>query len=57
MPTSYVFLTDDIAVDPHSYRQMAGRLTEPCIEHAPGPHQAMLTHPRELAEALVRAAS
>lgn len=57
VPTSYVFLDDDIAVDPAVYRQMAERLPQARIERAPGSHQAMLTHPRELAAALVRAAA
>lgn len=56
-PSSYVFLDDDVSVDPSIYRKMADRLPQPRREHTPGPHQAMMTHPRELAEALVRAAA
>ena len=57
IPTSYVFLQDDIAVDPALYRTMAARLDSPRIVECAGPHEAMLTHPRELVAALLEAAA
>lgn len=52
-----MFLRDDKAVPHELYRQMAGRLHEPRIVECDGPHEAMLTHPDELAEALLAAAA
>jgi hypothetical protein len=56
IPSSYVFLNDDISVDPAIYQRMASRLTAPRTVVCEGPHEAMLTHPHELAKALVDAA-
>ncbi len=55
-PASYVFLRDDIAVPPDVWRGMAERLSDPAVFQCDGPHQAMLTHPRELAKVLIDAA-
>jgi pimeloyl-ACP methyl ester carboxylesterase len=52
LPSSYVFLADDIAVPRELYEKMAARLREPRIVECDGPHEAMLTHPEELARAL-----
>ncbi|MFI7609725.1 alpha/beta fold hydrolase [Nonomuraea terrae] len=55
-PSSYVFLRDDRGVPMELYREMAGRLTNPRVVECDGPHEAMLTHPEALADALVTAA-
>lgn len=55
-PTSYVFLDDDLSVDPTIYQSMAERLSDPLIVHCRGPHEVMLTAPVELADALLAAA-
>jgi pimeloyl-ACP methyl ester carboxylesterase len=54
-PASYVFLRDDIAAPPGTWQRMAERLSAPAISRCDGPHQAMLTHPRQLAEVLIDA--
>ena len=57
VPTSFVFLRQDRAVDPALWRRMAGRLHAPRLLECDGPHEAMLTHPVQLADALRRAAA
>jgi pimeloyl-ACP methyl ester carboxylesterase len=52
LPSSYVFLRADNAVPRELYEEMAARLREPRIVECNGPHEAMLTHPEELARAL-----
>lgn len=54
-PTSYVFLRQDRAVDPAVWRRMAARLGTAREVGCDGPHEAMLTHPRDLCEALLAA--
>lgn len=56
LPSAYVFLQDDESVPRELYQQMAARLGEPRIVECEGPHEAMLTHPEEVARALVPAA-
>ncbi|GIJ46921.1 esterase [Virgisporangium aliadipatigenens] len=51
----YVFLRDDIAVPAEVWRGMAERLSDPAVFECDGPHQAMLTHPRQLAKVLIDA--
>lgn len=51
-PTSYIFLRQDRAVDPAVWRRMAARLHAPRLLDCDGPHEAMLTHPHQLAAAL-----
>ena len=51
-PTSYVFLRHDRTVDPDLWHRMADRLYKPRLLECDGPHEAMLTHPHQLAEAL-----
>jgi pimeloyl-ACP methyl ester carboxylesterase len=55
LPSSYVFLRDDKGVPAELYRQMAHRLGEPRVVECNGPHEAMLTHPAALAEAILAA--
>ena len=55
LPSSYVFLRQDQAVPQELYRVMAGRLDQPRLLECDGPHEAMLTHPRLLAAALIDA--
>jgi pimeloyl-ACP methyl ester carboxylesterase len=52
VPTSYVFLRDDQAVPQTVYKAAAARLADPRIVECTGSHEAMLTHPAELAQAL-----
>lgn len=56
LPSSYVFLRDDRGVPAELYREMARRLGDPRAVECDGPHEAMLTHPEALAEALLAAA-
>jgi hypothetical protein len=51
-PSAYVFLKDDMAMPPEVYRNMASRLDNPKTAESPGSHQAMMTRPRELADAI-----
>jgi hypothetical protein len=57
VPTSYVFLEDDRAVPREVWEANAARLRDPRTTTSPGAHEAMLTRPRELAEALLRVCS
>jgi pimeloyl-ACP methyl ester carboxylesterase len=52
LSTGYVHLSDDVTA-PGVYERMAARLYEPRVTAAPGPHEAMLTHPAELAVAIL----
>jgi pimeloyl-ACP methyl ester carboxylesterase len=56
LPSSYVFLRDDQGVSAELYGQMAQRLGFPRVVECDGPHEAMLTHPAALAEAILAAA-
>ncbi|MFG1603800.1 alpha/beta fold hydrolase [Actinoplanes sp. NPDC049265] len=56
-PAGYVFLRDDIAVPSSVWRDMAARLSDPAVFQCDGPHQAMLTHPDQLAKVLIDAAT
>jgi pimeloyl-ACP methyl ester carboxylesterase len=56
LPSSYVFLRQDLAVPQEIYRAMAGRLDQPRVVDCDGPHEAMLTHPDLMAAALIDAA-
>ncbi|HEY0449349.1 alpha/beta fold hydrolase [Actinophytocola sp.] len=51
-PSSFVFLRGDQAVPQEIYRAAAARLTNPRTVDCDGSHEAMLTHPKELAAAL-----
>jgi pimeloyl-ACP methyl ester carboxylesterase len=53
IPSGYVFLEQDQAVPPDIYQAAAARLNSPRIATSPGSHEAMLTRPRELAQALL----
>ncbi|WP_326566189.1 alpha/beta hydrolase [Amycolatopsis rhabdoformis] len=55
VPSSYVYLLDDQAVPQSVYQAAAARLADPRVVECAGSHEAMLTHPAELAEALVKA--
>jgi hypothetical protein len=52
--TSYVFLDDDVTVPKETYEANAARLNNPEVTTSPGAHEAMLSRPRELAEAILR---
>jgi pimeloyl-ACP methyl ester carboxylesterase len=54
VPTSYVYLDDDVTVPREKYEANAARLTDPQVTSSPGAHEAMLSRPRELAEAILR---
>jgi pimeloyl-ACP methyl ester carboxylesterase len=54
--SGYVHLNDDRSGPLHLFREMARRLGNPRTVEAAGPHHAMLTHPRDLADALLEAA-
>lgn len=51
-PSAYVFLKEDMAMPSEVYRNMASRLENPKTAESPGSHQAMMTRPRELADAI-----
>jgi hypothetical protein len=52
--SSYVFLDDDVTVPRETYEANAARLTDPKLTTSPGAHEAMLSRPHELAEAILR---
>jgi pimeloyl-ACP methyl ester carboxylesterase len=52
LPASYVFLRDDRSAPKERYRAMAARLDQPLIVECNGSHQAMLTQPKAVANAL-----
>jgi pimeloyl-ACP methyl ester carboxylesterase len=52
--TSYVFLDADVTVPRETYEANAERLKDPRVTNSPGAHEAMLSRPRELAEAILR---
>jgi pimeloyl-ACP methyl ester carboxylesterase len=52
--SSYVFLDQDLAVPREVYEANAARLADPRTTRSPGSHEAMLSRPKELAEALLR---
>jgi pimeloyl-ACP methyl ester carboxylesterase len=51
---SYIFLDSDVTVPRTTYEQNAARLSNPRMTSSPGAHEAMLSRPRELAEAILR---
>jgi hypothetical protein len=53
VPASYVFLDDDIAVTRDVYEACAARLGQPSTAVSPGGHEAMLSQPGPLADALL----
>lgn len=54
VPTSYVFLDDDLSVPRETFQNCADRLHEPVVTSSPGSHEAMLSQPGPLADALLR---
>lgn len=52
LPASYVFLRDSRSATASLAPEMARRLGDPRLVECDGPHEAMLTHPLALAEAL-----
>jgi pimeloyl-ACP methyl ester carboxylesterase len=52
--TSYIFLDADVTVPRETYEANAARLIDPNVTSSPGAHEAMLSRPRELAEAILR---
>lgn len=55
VPSAYIFLKGERPAAQSLYRKMAARLPNARIEHCPGGHQAMLSQPVEVAEAILRA--
>ncbi|MGH3171386.1 MAG: alpha/beta fold hydrolase [Trebonia sp.] len=53
LPASYVFLADDVAVSQDVYQDCAARLGRPSTATSPGGHEAMLSQPGPLADALL----
>lgn len=57
VPTAYIFLDDDVAVfDREMFERQAARLIDPAVINCPGSHEAMLTHPASLTDALLTVA-
>jgi len=56
LPASYIFFRNDHGPSPQTHHEMARRLANPRIVQCDGPHEAMLTHPDAVAQALVTAA-
>jgi pimeloyl-ACP methyl ester carboxylesterase len=57
VPTAYVFLADDVSLFGREiFEQQASRLARPVVATCPGSHEAMLTHPVALADALLAVA-
>ena len=54
VPASYIYLDADVTVPREKYEANAARLTNPKMTTSPGAHEAMLSRPRELAEAILR---
>ncbi len=57
LPASYILLRQDLALPRETYHQMARRLPNPKLVECDGSHEAMLTKPAELTEALLTASS
>jgi pimeloyl-ACP methyl ester carboxylesterase len=55
LPASYIFLRHDLAAPKERFQQQAYRLHDPRIIECDGSHQAMLTKPAEVTEALIAA--
>jgi pimeloyl-ACP methyl ester carboxylesterase len=55
LPASYVFLRQDLSAPKERYRAMAARLDRPLIVECDGSHEAMLTQPTAVANALLSA--
>lgn len=56
VPTFYAIATQDRVIDPALQREMAARMKATTID-VPGSHFAMLSHPKEIAALIARAAS
>jgi pimeloyl-ACP methyl ester carboxylesterase len=52
LPSSYVFLRQDYSAPSGRWREMAARLENPLIAECDGSHEAMLTRPKAVADAL-----
>ena len=55
LPSSYIFLRHDLSAPRELFQQMADRLDNPLIVECDGSHQAMLTRPAAVADALIAA--
>jgi pimeloyl-ACP methyl ester carboxylesterase len=55
--SAYIFLDEDLTVERTIYETMAARLKNPATTTCPGAHEAMLSQPAALAEAIVSVAS
>lgn len=54
VPASYVFLADDVSVARDVFESCAARLRQPSVATSPGGHEAMLSQPAALADALLK---
>jgi pimeloyl-ACP methyl ester carboxylesterase len=57
LPSAYIFLDDERPEAAARYAQMAARLASPRITRCVGAHQAMLSQPVAVAEAILRVAA
>ena len=57
IPSAYIFLDGENPRAKAFYAQMAARLPEPRFTHCPGGHEAMLSQPAAVADAILRAAA
>ncbi|QRP46454.1 alpha/beta fold hydrolase [Amycolatopsis sp. FDAARGOS 1241] len=53
LPSSYVFFTDDRSAPRAAFEALTARLGDPRRVECAGPHEALLTHPEGVAEALL----
>jgi pimeloyl-ACP methyl ester carboxylesterase len=56
LPASFIFLRQDVAVSRDRYQKLAARLGTPRVVECDGGHEAMLTRPVAVAEALLTGA-
>jgi hypothetical protein len=57
LPSAYIFLDDEKPSAKPLYQRMAQRLAAPRITNCPGSHEAMLSQPVAVAEAILRVAT
>jgi len=54
IPTTYVLLTKDQALPPEAQRQLLRNIGSPEVVELESGHDAMVSHPKELAKVLLR---
>lgn len=57
VPSAFIFLDDERPSSRAFYKRMAARLASPRTTHCPGAHEAMLSQPVAVAEAMLRVAT